>query len=403
MEAIYRIPSQNLNRLQHDIEELNKRARRNHLAQITITVGEPEIEMRAQHDRFGYPTGHTERRIYFPVTIGGETPTIAGWTFIATLQHAGEAGNILRTLPGETLPASYREAPGWCDHCRTTRQRNETYVLRSDAGDLQQVGSSCVKDFGLHRDPHAVAKWAEILADAAALGERDEEFEGMGGGPRDYGYLPDFMANAIEACRRFGWVSRKAARESYDLVATADTATGNMSLPGDHKDHYEVTEESNALAAEVIEWVRGWDADAELSDYEHNLRVVMASDAMPTKAAGIAASAYPAYQRHLGREAERRARRESAATSRFLGEVGGKIDLRATVIGHREIDGSYGVTHLYRFLDDEGNRLSWFASSEQDIAEGDAVVLRATVKQHRAWEGIEETQVTRAKVAKVTE
>ena len=92
---------------------------------------------------------------YLYVTVEGERPAVDGWNFIATIDHteasADEAGNVtgnlIKSVPGAgEIPVSYRSARPICDHCKSARRRNETYVVRK--GDVtQQIGKNCLADF----------------------------------------------------------------------------------------------------------------------------------------------------------------------------------------------------------------------------------------------------------------
>lgn len=59
--------------------------------------------------------------------------------------------------------------------------------------------------------------------------------------------------------------------------------------------------------------------------------------------------------------------------------------------------GEWGDTYLYKFLTADGNVFSWF-SSPRGLAQGDKVILTGTVKDHKEYKGIKETQLTRAKI-----
>ena len=85
----------------------------------------------------------------FEVELGGDAPSYNGWSFLATLDWDEHAGLVTRCAPGVEVVVD-RDAlvAGWCDHCRTTRTRKATYLVRNEETGVQlQVGSSCIKDF----------------------------------------------------------------------------------------------------------------------------------------------------------------------------------------------------------------------------------------------------------------
>jgi len=62
-------------------------------------------------------------------------------------------------------------------------------------------------------------------------------------------------------------------------------------------------------------------------------------------------------------------------------------------LGH----GSFGPSYLHLLKDDTGNQFSWITGNKLEIAEGSHVKLDATVKQHKLYNGVKQTVLTRAK------
>lgn len=251
--ATYEIPEANLFRLKAALDKLVRKAEKLGVGSISYVVGQAkDVEVDEVWTR------------YFPVTVTGTTPRLSGWTFVATLEHAGEAGNILRCVPGYTVPVDFRSVAPACDHCRVQRRRLDTFVVRNEAGEHKQVGRNCVQDFVGGQDPQDVTKMAEYLRTAAELGEGASE--GGGGGP-DRAALLTFMAQTAACVRKDGFLGRGAARESYTpVMATADIVW-NLLFPSREeaaKDafkayakEYAPTAADFATAEKTIEWVRG--------------------------------------------------------------------------------------------------------------------------------------------------
>lgn len=108
-----------------------------------------------------------------------------------------------------------------------------------------------------------------------------------------------------------------------------------------------------------------------------------------------------AYQRHLGKLAERQREAEAAASSpsSHLGEVGERLrGLRLRCESARGMDSHWGTTILYKFHDRAGNVLSWFSSGGAELEPGAEYLVDATVKGHGEFRGVAETQLTRARV-----
>lgn len=350
------------------------------------------------------------------VTVSGAVPRLAGWAFVATLQHVhldgGGAAVLLRAVPGEEVPAEYRSAsPEQCDHCRRRiRTRRETFVLRHEDGRYAQVGRDCTQDFLGGEDPHAVAAALDAIlaAHAAAI----DFGSGNGGGHADGGWpIRRFLSVAAALVRQIGWVSRAQARASEEsgrpVQATADTVVYYLDPPprgskaaddwarfvADHP----VAETDEALADAALEHARGLEGG---SDYEHNLSVACRLPAVGRREAGIVASLVSAWLRVIGKP------KPATAPSAHVGTVGERGLFRVRLERIIVCEGSYGTSYLHKMacsasgaaaLDggDRADSVAWFASSKGEMEEGKEYTVRATVKSHGEYRGEAQTSLTR--------
>lgn len=424
--GLYLIPDENLGKLTEKLVKLNKRAAKLGVTPITLTieetidrptwfVGKAAFEDEAAAIKFAriYSTVSVVRAGYIRehiVIVDGEAPKLNGWVFTATIQAAGEAGNILRTVPGQTVPARYRDADGTrCEHCKTSRRRNDTYIVRHDDGTAKQVGSSCLMDFLGHANPQAAASWAELL------GAFDEAIRGWetGGHEKHIESLDNYLTAAAASIRAYGWTSKGVAYERGSL-STAARIEHDLDLPkssrGDrcwcggteYTPHVAapVTPADEARAQAAIEWAHAIPADTE-SDYLHNVRVVCASDALEPRSYGIAASVITASERDRERAATRAQEHAERKDSQWVGEEGKRLDMIVTVKHTREIGSDFGLKVLHVFQDGDGNVIKWFSTTE-NLEVGTTVGLRGTVKRHSEYQGVKETILTRCKVSAVT-
>jgi superfamily I DNA/RNA helicase len=71
---------------------------------------------------------------------------LSGWQLLGILHH--ERGQTTcYDMFGVRVPEHRREAPPNCDHCHLKRKRNDTFVLQSEGGEIQQVGRTCLQKF----------------------------------------------------------------------------------------------------------------------------------------------------------------------------------------------------------------------------------------------------------------
>lgn len=81
--------------------------------------------------------------------------------------------------------------------------------------------------------------------------------------------------------------------------------------------------------------------------------------------------------------------------SEYIGSIKERIrDLEVEVTGSREISGYYGISTVYTFANGD-NVLTWITSSCKDIKVGDHVLLTGTVKEHKLYNGVKQTILSR--------
>ena len=399
-KRVFKIPAGNLGLLQSKIADLAKRAEKaakkgalTDYTPIGLIVGEKVVE--PQKDPVTLLP--LPARVYFMCEVTGMAPKLAGWTFIATLQHE-DGGTILRTVPtanvAEGLLKPYRNSKPACDHCKVNRKRNDTFVVRHDDGSIKQVGRNCLADFTGCKSPQTIAAMAQFLATAAGLAE---DFEGgFGGGGEIIENLADYLGFVAAAIRLNGWLSRTKARENeFGPQATANVAW-NMMHPSPKQKLILPTEADTALALKALEWcdaqlTAGAEADT-LNDYQHNLHVAVAGGVVSFRLAGIAASLINYYEREIGKTLTF----EKALTAGYVGTVGKRETFKLNLVQVFSRDSDYGVQHIHKFLTDEGAVVIWKTTS--DKFEQGVYEVTGTVKAHDEFRGAPQTVLTRCKL-----
>lgn len=385
------------------LNALAKRCARRGLSTIEIAWGKAYTR-REHHANFGCAqipscTG-CENVARIPLTLTGDAPKYAGWTLVAALTHV-EGETVVRSH-GD-VPAIYRNRGSVCDHCNTSRQRAETYLVRHDDGRHMQVGSNCLKDFLGHEEAEKLALQATMLYLAFGAAEDGEEGGFGGGGHRDHLTLEEYLPMVAWCVRAQGWVSRKAARERDLGAATADNALWYV---GDAKARKEVgadpTAEDAKLAADAMLWAESLTDEqvAGDNDYLHNLRVVARCGYVTNKLAGVGASMITAYERHLGRE-RAKVERATRPASTHVGTVGVRSCWDATLDFVTGYETDFGYTTICKFRSTTGAVIVWKASStgitRADV--GKRFMVCGTVKKHDDYKGEAQTQISRCDVA----
>lgn len=416
---IYKVPADNLPRLQERIEKLNKRAAKLGCQPIVLVMGEPlreEKKVRVPDGMGDFErdpeTGkfleETKISVIYPIEVQGETPKFAGWMLVAALQYIeangeNEAAMFIRTVPGQSLPEDWRRADQRCDHCQASRRRLETFVVRHEDGTMKQVGRQCIADFLGHQNPENYAQMAEwVLSASDIMGEAEDEGFGGGGGQNTV-WLEDYMGYVAMSVRTDGWLSRSKARllpESDRRTPTADRAFSAMTAKPTKKNPNppRPEDQDKDLAKKAIEWLRTTVAHQEnLNDYQHNLVVICTRDVIVSKGFGVAASLISTYRREMGFVAEQKARFAREQQSVFFGEVGKRDVFTLTVLKVIDLQSDFGASHLHRFMDEKGNVATWFSSSTT-LEIGKTYQIKGTVKKHEEYKGIKQTMLTRCSV-----
>ncbi len=425
----FKIPAQNLEALRAKIAELAKRAAKiakkgNLLYATTIglEVGErvlepSEVVVGSVCENGVVTKLYAPPSVYFICTVTGTTPKLAGWSFIATLQHE-EGGTILRQVPTASYPEGtlnrFRQAGPACEHCNYNRRRNDTFVVRHDDGAVKQVGRNCLADFTGIKSPEALAALAELLAAAGEAAELSEG-GGFGGGvvTEDIGAYLAYVAAAI---RHDGWTSRTKAREAQEAgggaAATADTAWTVMHpTPGDTRRRERdglwtaPTPRDIELAKTALTWSDAHLTEADpntLGDYEHNLRVAMVGGIVTHRLAGIVASLISYYERAQGKILRAKAAesiKDAANKAGYVGTVGKRCNFKASLVAVFDFTSNYGVVHVHKFLTPEGAVLVWKTGTDKlDLGSYEVV---GSVKEHAEYKGELQTVITRCKATKL--
>lgn len=407
---IFRCPEFRFSDLEKRVDRFGRRAAKLGLPPITVEVvgedSEPVL------DRYSEPTGRV--RVFILFVVHGEAPRVAGHTFIARIEHT-EAGNIISKAPGcesVVVPAEMRDGPPTCDHCKTNRRRNDTFVLRKDEfGDLIRVGRNCLADYLRSDDAaEALRVWTLLHEITRACGALDPEEAAFGGGAfPTHESTVFFVACVVRTIELCGWVSRKAAYESDGTkVSTAEDALFACGEPPKDSRLLESwrdaqpTKDNSAEAVKAVEWAKSLSGD---NDYEHNLKVACTLSYVKAKNHGLVASAASGYRRYVERElaAAREAERAAKSPSSHFGTVGSRYVRKLTVTRTSSWENEYGVTFLYVMEDDAGSKFKWFSSGgwyvekeSRTLKADDTFYVAFAVKKHGDWKGVEETTITRA-------
>jgi hypothetical protein len=317
------------------------------------------------------------------VTVTGEAPKVAGWTFAAKVDHSLAGGNVVSSF---APIGDYSQAAPTCDHCHQNRGRNATYVVISESGEERQIGSTCLLDYTGGLSPQACAAYAEVW-EAIEASERDEF-----GGSAPMAWRPvDILSLACAVVRESGFVGSSAPG-----VPTKYRIEDAL-RPRFPEQRVTITPEDVARAEAVVAWATALPGGSE---FDRNMRAIATSPSVSAKFLGTIAYMPEALNRAESKAVREVAKAAVAADSTFFGTEGAKFaGEQVTIVSSDRLIQSQYTSYLQEFVTASGSILKWFSSSTIGMNPGEVVTLSGTVKTHREFRGAKETTVTRCKVS----
>jgi hypothetical protein len=351
------------------------------------------------------------------IQVIGVAPKLNGWTLVAVAEPV-ESGVLLRKFPGVELeiPLEFRDVtPERCDHCHTERQRNETFIVHHDSGDWKVVGRTCLADFTGANSPERIANYASALCDLMLSIKDDEQMSLGGGGDSGYYQAPirSFLKMVAIYSARHGFVTATQAKKHNESTDYEDhiRPTGKevfdfFFVPNGYRNKDRkafmdsITDAEDETSDDLVDAAMQWgktqfvdEEESKLSDYGHNMKLLLGANHVRIIDVGFVASVISGYKRSLTPKVDYKG-------SGHVGTVGQKIALPVTVVKVHDWEGQYGLVHITTMQDEQGNILTWFAPGKLPaMQEGVYKVLTGTVKRHDERNGYKSTVVNYCKFA----
>jgi len=402
----YKIPAMNFSSFEHKIAETNKKAKKLKCTEITYQILSSHVT----------ETQDKKKITWFVVEITGDTPKLNGWKFNGVLTPVnlpdGTTQNQVKCVPGEVVPVEFRSRVGECDHCGHNRKRKETYVIENEnTHEIKMVGSSCLKDFLGHKDPHHIANMASILhtMDSFLTDLQDEFCGGSGDYSIDIFSLEEFVTLTISIIAKYGWMNRANARDN-GCMSTADHVMHYLCPPKNMSREdmvdfnaelaeLKATDEQKVEADTIIKWSQNLTEEECENDFMYNLNLIAKFNAVTADKSGIAAAMVVSHRYKMKKEKSAKEANKPFIKSVHIGVIGERSEMVVTTKSIFESNNDFGLTGIHKIVDDKGNCLTWFASESTSWLEVDATYkVKATVKDHNEYKGIKQTIVNRIKI-----
>src|SRR5258706_12677124 len=136
----YRIPSWNVSDFESKMNRFTNKAKK-----LNIPFGFT-LESKETVKVIDPLTAWDSYRTDYIYSVYGESPTIAGYTFLAKLERMGN-DNLIHSHNTTFDFTNYRECELICEHCKINRSRNFYYLIQSESGEVKIVGGNCLANY----------------------------------------------------------------------------------------------------------------------------------------------------------------------------------------------------------------------------------------------------------------
>jgi hypothetical protein len=394
------IPTKNLPKLRTAVELLAKRAAKLGVPPITMVEGATEPrDLKVEILDDWQPTGEFNTIIIdqTEVTLRGKGPVLpGGFEFLAKIEHLASGKNVVSAVPGHTVPPKFRTAPPDCDHCRTKRDRRDTFVVIDPNKVTRQIGRTCLVDYmgqpGAEKLASLAAELGYFFADVDK-GAYDGVGEGEGGGGGGRGTYEKtliFLASVVDTIAEHGFAKSDAELPTFvradDRLHPSPRSGQPVIWP---------TDAAIERAKKIIAWGDLIPADVK-TEYLWNLKVLLAEEYLPYRSFAIVASAPVAYARALGEDVGGGgARFKPKAASAYVGQVGDRTRLKLHLERSIELKSdAFDDAFLHMLRTEQGDVAVWKTQTGLGI-EGTDHDLICTIAAHKDYKGIKQTILKR--------
>jgi ribosomal protein L36 len=402
----YTIAAHNITEVHKKLAVFNKRANKNGLPEIGMTIISRYFEKRI--DRYG--NKFLQRMAVIDIDMP-EAPYIKGWEFAAKIDEISRGLNhvyIHESFEGAVSFEDLKTRELYCDHCNTNRRRKKVFVIYNrETEEFKQVGKSCLAEFIAIDEEGVVNKlWSYFKT-------LDGYFDGISGWgtarPEIYASGELFMAAVVASVRTQG---DYVGRSYLSGIPTCDDAWNHCLFPTKEDVErgytFEYTAEDLALAQDVIAWLKENQGTLEAGKYGRFVRqastYLLDLGAVRYKGIAYCATIYKSYM--VAKDMEKQKPDSDAPESQYVAYPKDRlrgVKVSCTFITTRGTCSYTGdMKYLYKFMvlegEYEGSIITWFTTGDKNIEEADELVVDFTIKLHKEFNEIKETHIKNLRI-----
>lgn len=357
------------------VDEINARFKKLKIQPIRLHwISEGQDRVRDFDTKLNRNAGDLKTLVKFKIVVPKLTinSEMGDYKFIASINHKSNVGNLMSTVPGtgrdRELVDLFSNAPAnYCDHCKTTRDRSNTFVIADPSGKLLRVGGNCLKFYlpGGASKIDKLTEYFQMLSDVSMgyrdfetkMAREDEDGDGeyRGSGRSDLVFVRDALGLAL-AFSVYGYKSAKyAGTEQSTGSLVQDALNGTLEDKAlKYKNDQKLQDEVRMLqdfrenkevyykqVQDIIDWGLDYLPKAiedpanshMLSYFTDLLKMVQAGDSgyIPERFVTMLVSIIPGYKKAKGIANKQREGNQEKKISQYIGTPGlpiGQINLK---------------------------------------------------------------------------
>lgn len=339
-------------------------------------------------------SGITFYKKFFLIEVSG-IAIINGWKPVAILDCFSN-GNVIRKIDFDIeIPKYFYNSENKCDHCNSARiNRKNLFVIHNETtNEWKQVGKDCLKLYTGGIDAEYVVSYLDGIT-------KLEEFSSIEsvGFSNNYYNVEDVLTYAYNIIKKIGYYNSSCDVSTKKLVSCVLFNEGNKAVElvnktlEDGKFNITLTKNdiynnNEVVVQNIISYYKSVDDNNE---FIHNVKVLLNEGYTDSKGIGYLCYLPQGYISHKKKEGEK--------LSDYFGVVGKRYkDIKISFIDIiASWNNQFGRTTVYKFITEDGNVMVWKTTTQ--IEEGDYSTITFTVKQHKEYKGVKQTEINRVKI-----
>lgn len=378
MKETYSIPEYKRQDVEKLIARYHKKAIR-YGCEMSVEYGRPYTKKIPVYKND--PITHTQYKVddvmieCFDLSIDGDIIRKGEYQVVAMIEHL-ENGNIVSMFEDHECNPAWNTTKAHCEHCNCNHNQVYTFIVEHN-GMQKQVGRTCLKDYsGI--DPQMIGVLNELncitLDDNVGM-----DYEMVRDIPKVYDTI-EILALAIMIQKKQGYVPASEPESNKAMIRKCLS------------EKVKADDESMKEASQMGNIIVNMSDDEIIKGGLNNVQVMLRYGNCKESNIGHIACAPMMFERFQKRHEKRDSERSH---SNYVGEIGKRMIINVCDMALlTSWENMYGRTYLYKFTDDSGNILVWFASKAISATKQ----IKATIKEHKEKDGVKQTIITRCTV-----